>query len=48
MKGSTEMELLTIVTALFGSLAALGILAVTKGYDSRDGMGDDWARPANI
>ena len=42
------MELFTIVTALFGSLAALGILAATKGADSRDGMRDDWARPASI
>lgn len=42
------MELLTIVTALFGSLAALGLLAVTKGADSRDSMTDDWARPSGI
>jgi len=42
------MELFTIVTALFGSLITLGVLAVTKGTDSRDGIGDDWARPASI
>lgn len=40
------MELLTIVTALVATLGALGLLAVNKGADSRDGMIDDWARPA--
>jgi hypothetical protein len=39
------MELLTIATALFGSLIAFGLLAVNKGVDSRDRVGDDWARP---
>lgn len=42
------MELLMIVTALFGSLIAFGLLAVNKGVDSRDGIGDDWARRASI
>ena len=38
------MELFTIVIALFGSLVGLGILAVSNGTDSRDTIGDDWAR----
>jgi hypothetical protein len=38
------MELLTIVIALFGSLIAFGLLAVNKGVDSREGIGDDWNR----
>jgi hypothetical protein len=42
------MELLTIVTALFGALIALGALAATNGADSRESIGDDWARPASI
>jgi hypothetical protein len=42
------MELLTIVTALVATLSAFGLLAVNNGADSRDGMTDDWARPANI
>jgi hypothetical protein len=42
------MELFTIVTAVFGSLVAFGLLAVTNGADSRDAMTDDWARTANV
>ena len=42
------MELFTIAMTLFGSLAAFGLLAVTYGADSRDGMTDDWARGASI
>lgn len=42
------MELLMIVTALFGSLVVFGLLALNKGVDSRDGIGDDWARPASF
>jgi hypothetical protein len=42
------MELLTIVSALVATLSVFGILAVNNGADSRDGMIDDWARPASI
>jgi hypothetical protein len=47
-KESTDMELLTIVTALVSGLIVIGILAVSNGADSRDAMTDDWARPARI
>ena len=39
------MELLTIVAAVLGILALVDISALRKGTDSRDGIGDDWARP---
>lgn len=42
------MELLTIITAFVAALGAFGLLAVNNGADSRDGMTDDWARPARI
>jgi hypothetical protein len=42
------MELFTIVTAVFGSLVAFGLLAVNYGADSRDAMTDDWARTVSI
>jgi hypothetical protein len=44
MKG-TEMELLIALTSIIAGLAALGALAATFGTDSRDSIGDDWARP---
>jgi hypothetical protein len=42
------MEVLTFVAALVSGLAAFGLLAVSKGADSRDSVSDDWARPAGI
>jgi hypothetical protein len=47
-KGSIDMELLTVVTALVATLTAFGLLAVNNGTDSRESMADDWARPASI
>jgi hypothetical protein len=41
------MELVTILATVLGSLVLLGGLAVTKGADSRDGIGDDWTRPTS-
>jgi hypothetical protein len=38
------MELLTTVLALIASLLAVDIAAVTFGSDSRDQIGNDWAR----
>ncbi|MFL5751520.1 MAG: hypothetical protein ACJ767_12975 [Chloroflexota bacterium] len=43
MKGD-EMELLVALTIFIG-LVALGSLAAFVGADSRDSIGDDWARP---
>jgi hypothetical protein len=39
------MELLTIIATVVAILAFLGVSAVHVGTDSRDGIGDDWARP---
>ena len=38
------MELLVILTGLLAAFSALGVLAVSFGADSRDGMADDWSR----
>ena len=40
------MELLTIIATVVGSLVLLDVAALLKGADSRDRIGDDWARPA--
>ena len=39
------MELLTIIATVLGILALLDASALRKGTDSRDRIGDDWARP---
>ncbi len=39
------MELLTIIAMVLGILALIDVSALHKGTDSRDGIGDDWARP---
>ena len=39
------MELLTIIAMVLGILALVDVSALRKGTDSRDGIGDDWARP---
>lgn len=39
------MELLTIIAAVAALFALIDISAVHKGADSRDRIGDDWARP---
>ena len=41
------MELLTIIATLIGILLLVDVAALTKGVDSRDGIGDDWARPTS-
>ena len=39
------MELFTILAMVLGSLLLLDVTSVRKGVDSRDRIGDDWARP---
>jgi hypothetical protein len=39
------MELLTIIATVLGLLVLVDVSAVRKGTDSRDRIGDDWARP---
>jgi hypothetical protein len=39
------MELLTIIAIVAALFALIDISAVYKGTDSRDRIGDDWARP---
>jgi hypothetical protein len=39
------MELLTIIATVLGVLLLVDISAIRKGTDSRDRIGDDWARP---
>lgn len=39
------MELFTIVAMILGALVLIDVMAVRKGTDSRDRIGDDWARP---
>ena len=41
------MDLL-LVLAIIVVLTALGGLAAIAGADSRDPIGDDWARPTNV
>jgi hypothetical protein len=41
------MELLLVLTIILFALTALGALAATAGVDSRESIGDDWARPTN-
>jgi hypothetical protein len=38
------MELLTIIAAVATLFGLIDITAVHKGVDSRDRIGDDWAR----
>jgi hypothetical protein len=42
-----EMELLLTLTIFVVALTALGALAAIAGADSRDSIGDDWARPTH-
>ena len=42
------MELLLTLTVILVALTVLGALAAAVGTDSRDSIGDDWARPASI
>jgi hypothetical protein len=39
------MELFAIIATVLGSLVLLDVVALRKGTDSRDRIGDDWARP---
>jgi hypothetical protein len=39
------MELLTIIATVLGILLLVDVTAISKGTDSRDRIGDDWARP---
>jgi hypothetical protein len=40
------MDALVVFLAFVGALAVLGALASLDGHDSRDRVGDDWARGA--
>ncbi len=42
------MELLTIIATVLGILLLLDVSALSKGTDSRDGIGDDWSRPTTV
>jgi hypothetical protein len=42
------MELLLTLTVILVALTVLGALAAAVGTDSRDSIGDDWARPTGI
>lgn len=42
------MELFTIVAMILGALVLIDVTAVRKGTDSRDRIGDDWARPTIV
>lgn len=39
-----DMELLTIIATVAALFALIDLAAVHKGADSRDRIGDDWAR----
>ena len=39
------MDLLLTLTIFLIALTVLGALAAAVGTDSRDSIGDDWARP---
>jgi hypothetical protein len=39
------MDLLLALTVILIGLTALGALAAIAGTDTRDSIGDDWARP---
>jgi hypothetical protein len=42
------MDLLLIIGIVLGGLLLLGVLAASFGADSRDTIGDDWARPLSL
>jgi hypothetical protein len=42
------MELMLIITIVLGGLVLLDALAVAFGADSRDSIGDDWARSVRV
>ena len=42
------MELVLTFTMILVALTLLGALAAAVGTDSRDSIGDDWARPTRI
>ena len=39
------MELLLVIATILGILFLIDLAALDKGVDSRDRIGDDWARP---
>ena len=39
------MDLLLTLTIILVGLTVLGAIAAAVGTDSRDSIGDDWARP---
>ena len=39
------MDLVLTLTIILVALTVLGALAASVGTDSRDSIGDDWARP---
>lgn len=42
------MELFAIVAMILVALVLIDVTAVRKGTDSRDRIGDDWARPTIV
>jgi hypothetical protein len=42
------MGLLLILAIIVGGLVLLGALAASFGTDSRESIGDDWARPIRV
>jgi hypothetical protein len=38
------MEALFVLVVIVAALGAFDLLALVAGVDSRDGIGDDWAR----
>lgn len=43
----TQMELITILATVIATILLLDVTSLRKGVDSRDGIGDDWARPTS-
>jgi hypothetical protein len=41
------MDGLVILLVVVGVASVIGLLATAFGVDSRDGIGDDWARSAS-
>jgi hypothetical protein len=39
-----DMEVLAVIATILGILFLVDLTAISKGSDSRDRVGDDWAR----
>jgi hypothetical protein len=42
------MDLVLTLTMILVALTVLGALAAAVGTDSRESIGDDWARPTGV